>query len=1073
MVELAPLIKKIATFTKYAVLGERGESITAKTAAPKSVWFHGTSLKNLQSIMSQGLIPEGTEKVWAQDPDASITAPSRQSYGGTYVTQNLMTATGAPNTEDKKARGGVLVVIMELQPNTMYLDEDNVTSVLGNPIKHLSDNTFHVLCYYLAATQDGTAETWQQEIEGMKGDYIHGCLRRWENEFTKRNIPFHADLKKQLEQLLPSVWLAAVTRAAGHVKDNYSYIRAWDQVFYGTPKEKQRPEMNTVLPEASEGEAEFRAAAEKITRTLRIIARPTNDKDQTYNINTARVTEPIGYSGSNRILALVEIRDRQTPAQMILHWGVVPQVFWDQWNTKFGSKFEVIDARKGQPKAQGATAAAKLATIIPNGTKVDIVSPDSWDNEGWGIVTSFDGDQYHVAMYGDENTQPIFDRSELKVFRGKKAAFEKFAAMNSISQQDAIDRKMFGPVYHGTTEERQEQIGNEGFKVYIGDAGSGDVSHGYEGNQPYHDGIPAPVHHLGYGIYFTTSKTIAKQFAGGTAKGMKTYYLDVPNTETINFGVPKTMMKWWISQGYDPQLAKKDRVAATKKLTENLKSKYDAVWFKGRGMYKLLDGDQICVFDPSRVYQVDPALAKAGDVGSKVKRLADGMKGVIVSSRAIPQDVADQYWGGETRVYSVKWTKGGTDNNVKGSTIEFLGVPKAQGATASFGDLKIAASIPKGMSFKEAMGAKRKYRGGQGRPVPKELTGDCWITPDGRWIDCEGVGSDHETMAVKLGFRSNDPSREAIEAGFVRVVVNVEAFGIPQPSAFLMFKDASDAFRRAGEIIRRVPVAIEIIGIEAGRGNFSEYPLAEAEEKFPSGTFKTASLCCVACESGECLKHDGTLKTAEGFNDEGFWAGEGNAASGVLPICTTTHRICLAWRSPDVHIGDCWGTIGGVVKPGLSLANSAKAELEEETGFTGGITMQSAYVFSSGSFSYHNFLGTVGSEFGFNPQSGAVWETTALDWFTLDEIREAMKTKPDEFHPGVIALFKNSGKKIEQLVGGDKPKGPKSATGVMPVTPVSPIPQDLPRKKHEPKPEPPKEKEDGGIDVYASNDYAQ
>src|SRR5208282_503702 len=54
------------------------------TAAPKSIWYHGTSLKNLQSIMSQGLIPEGTEKVWADDPSAGISAPSRQSYGGCY-----------------------------------------------------------------------------------------------------------------------------------------------------------------------------------------------------------------------------------------------------------------------------------------------------------------------------------------------------------------------------------------------------------------------------------------------------------------------------------------------------------------------------------------------------------------------------------------------------------------------------------------------------------------------------------------------------------------------------------------------------------------------------------------------------------------------------------------------------------------------------------------------------------------------------------------------------------------------------------------------------------------------------
>src|SRR5208282_2128189 len=55
-----------------------------KEAAPKSIWYHGTSIKNLKSIMSQGLVPEGTEKVWADDPDAGLSAPSRQSYGGCY-----------------------------------------------------------------------------------------------------------------------------------------------------------------------------------------------------------------------------------------------------------------------------------------------------------------------------------------------------------------------------------------------------------------------------------------------------------------------------------------------------------------------------------------------------------------------------------------------------------------------------------------------------------------------------------------------------------------------------------------------------------------------------------------------------------------------------------------------------------------------------------------------------------------------------------------------------------------------------------------------------------------------------
>ena len=77
---------------------------------------------------------------------------------------------------------------------------------------------------------------------------------------------------------------------------------------------------------------------------------------------------------------------------------------------------------------------------------------------------------------------------------------------------------------------------------------------------------------------------------------------------------------------------------------------------------------------------------------------------------------------------------------------------------------------------------------------------------------------------------------------------------------------------------------------------------------------------------------------ADYTNEQGYWAGEGNAASGILPICTTTGRICLAWRSPYVNEGSCWGTIGGAVKRGMQPGPSAEEELAEETGYTGDIS---------------------------------------------------------------------------------------------------------------------------------------
>lgn len=166
----------------------------------------------------------------------------------------------------------------------------------------------------------------------------------------------------------------------------------------------------------------------------------------------------------------------------------------------------------------------------------------------------------------------------------------------------------------------------------------------------------------------------------------------------------------------------------------------------------------------------------------------------------------------------------------------------------------------------------------------------------------------------------------------------------------------------------------------------------------------------------------GEPKTADYYDEQGFWAGEGGGASGILPVCTTTGRICFAWRSPEVQQGSCWGTIGGAIQRGMQPGESAKEELWEETGYSGGMTLHPAYVFQSGTFRYFNFIGETAQEFDFQPQSDAVWETEGLEWFTLPQVREYMAKSPHEFHSGVIALFKNSGKLIEQICAKAAPK---------------------------------------------------
>lgn len=278
-----------------------------------------------------------------------------------------------------------------------------------------------------------------------------------------------------------------------------------------------------------------------------------------------------------------------------------------------------------------------------------------------------------------------------------------------ISKQEAIDRKLFGPVYHGTTEGAREEIAQNGFRIAYGEW---DRSNGYRVSN-YAMGLPAPIHHLGFGVYFTTVRAIAKKFNGQTTKGLREYYLDVPRLEVINFASPDTMMKWWIANGYDfrwdgePDFRRPgveaERTRATHELTDSLKSRFDAVWFKGKTMYKALDGDQICVYDPARIFVVDQAMSKPMDVGSRVKfngttyleyghlqaRLgepdanggrhlinqrggafhwipAPGTRGVIMDKRPI-EDQQRSYL--PTRAqnaayrYTVKWARGGTHSN--------------------------------------------------------------------------------------------------------------------------------------------------------------------------------------------------------------------------------------------------------------------------------------------------------------------------------------------------------------------------------------------------------------------------
>jgi len=269
--------------------------------------------------------------------------------------------------------------------------------------------------------------------------------------------------------------------------------------------------------------------------------------------------------------------------------------------------------------------------------------------------------------------------------------FEGKSGLKRISKQEAIDKNMFGPVYHGTRPHNWENIFTQGFKIFYENPSNTYLSNIYD------SGYYPPLHHLGYGIYFTTVRSIAKRFNFGTEKNLKEFYLDVSNIHEIRFSSKKNMMKWWLENGYNGELGKSDRTKATKKMTNFLKSKYDAIWFKDKTMYgPSLDGDQIVVFDPSKIYMVDDSLSGEKEIGSKVKSSRDimgktlevdsntgewkridvievpkGTTGKILNKKSVQETIKrlnykpEEHWAyGSEYIYTVKFNKGGTHHNI-------------------------------------------------------------------------------------------------------------------------------------------------------------------------------------------------------------------------------------------------------------------------------------------------------------------------------------------------------------------------------------------------------------------------
>jgi len=297
--------------------------------------FHGTTNKFLKSILSNGLITNTKEKVWATDPDSHFDIISRQSYGGIYLTNNLITSiSSARNAVNKLGGTAPIIIVAQIQPRSTIPDEDNFQSYIEYSLKY-------------AVGGGGKYNPNEYSFIMAYGDYLKN------NEEYKKAIQFFTirlleyfckdknELKNacenniELKKYIVNLYNSALLRKIPYI-DDYKLKSGLSRHIHF-----QHDDLNQyIIKDKNKAEQDYMDAVNRIIKLFKHQAYDTNN----YNYTT-RIMEPIGFSGVNKIISIIEITNYLDSdskiMNIVVHYGDLPKEFMDQFNKRLGYKYEV------------------------------------------------------------------------------------------------------------------------------------------------------------------------------------------------------------------------------------------------------------------------------------------------------------------------------------------------------------------------------------------------------------------------------------------------------------------------------------------------------------------------------------------------------------------------------------------------------------------------------------------------------------------------------------------------------------------------------------------------------------
>ena len=269
--------------------------------ASKQILYHGTNAKNLKKILSQGLIARPKKRSWQDDPDASFNQMSRKSFPGVYLTNNLLTARGSVREAMKPG----IIVVAKVETKSLIPDEDDLTFRFRGafdsnfPEEGMLLTEYSIVNAYIEAVKnrdkrfkrvaDRFLDVMFRESEGIRAiskKAIREAVTPLVVDLTKAYAIRQMAFKKDQDEKWKEDAGYGTSTSYAHIRDLESEGMSYDDI-----------------PSASKAESGFRDILDVLTHKLKRFAEGTEKGDR-FNYTARRVGD-IGYSGKNRIVAVV------------------------------------------------------------------------------------------------------------------------------------------------------------------------------------------------------------------------------------------------------------------------------------------------------------------------------------------------------------------------------------------------------------------------------------------------------------------------------------------------------------------------------------------------------------------------------------------------------------------------------------------------------------------------------------------------------------------------------------------------------------------------------------------------